>query len=336
MSAPVPSSAPAVVAPRRWTRLVPWVSLGLGVFSAISMDRGPARARWVAIVAGLAWLLVLASLVLHRPAQADTVARWRRGIWWTSVAAAQWSIQLALFFALPFFWRAWAGTLPQLGFLLLLGGAALFSLWDPWTERLLHRPGASALLPAIACFSALAAVLPGFGMSNTESLWGAAIATAAALPVGLVHPPSERIERRRFVLGTLGAMALLPLALLLGAARCIPAAPLALLDAQIGARQRSRGVADPIERLESRPRRLVCATSIWAPLGVRERLFHVWRQDGKVRDRIELEIAGGREDGFRTWSSKRNFGEDPAGTWSCAVETGMGQSLGAREIVVAP
>lgn len=335
MSARVPS-ADLEASPRRWVKLVPWVSLGLGVFGAVSMDRGPARARLVAIVAGLAWLLVLASLVLHRPAQAEAIAKWRRGVWWTSLAAAQWAIQLALFFALPFFWRAWAGTIPQLGFLVLLTAAALFSLWDPWTEKLLHRPGASAMLPAIACFAALAAVLPGFGLSNSQSLWGAAIATAAALPVGLVHPPNERVQRRRFVLGTLGAMALLPLALLLGAARCVPAAPLALIDAEIGTRQKSRGVADPIEHLEARPHRLVCATSIWAPLGVRERLFHVWRQNGQVRDRIELEIAGGREDGFRTWSSKRNFGDDPAGRWSCAVETAMGQSLGAREIVVEP
>ena len=56
----------------------------------------------------------------------------------------------------------------------------------------------------------------------------------------------------------------------------------------------------------------------------------------EVRDRIELSIEGGREQGFRTWSRKRNFGDDPRGRWTCAVETGLGQSLGEQAIVIEP
>jgi hypothetical protein len=67
---------------------------------------------------------------------------------------------------------------------------------------------------------------------------------------------------------------------------------------------------------------------------VRERLLHVWRKDGHVVDRIELEIRGGREQGFRTYSVKRNFGDQPQGEWSCAVETALGQFLGEQRVVI--
>jgi hypothetical protein len=131
-------------------------------------------------------------------------------------------------------------------------------------------------------------------------------------------------------------MVLLPTSIALGAGRWIPAAPLSLGHAAIGTYMNGRDVGDPLDHLGRRPSALVCATAIRAPLGVHERLYHVWRQDGEVRDRIELEIDGGREQGFRTWSRKRNFGNDPRGTWTCAVETGLGQSLGERAIVIDP
>jgi hypothetical protein len=199
-------------------------------------------------------------------------------------------------------------------------------------------------MPAFATFGALNAVLPGIGLSNSQSLWAAAGCTAAALPLGVVlrpdAPTADAVDRRRnrsrIVLGSIVTALIVPAGLWGGGARIVPAAPLALVDAAIGTHQRGRWVDDPTERLDREPSVLICATSIWAPLGVQERLYHVWRQDGEERDRIELEIEGGRELGFRTWSRKRNFGDDPAGTWTCSVETGLGQLLGTRAIVIEP
>jgi hypothetical protein len=109
-----------------------------------------------------------------------------------------------------------------------------------------------------------------------------------------------------------------------------------LISAEVGTRQVGRGVADPDDHFASRPGRLLCATAIGAPLGVRDELLHVWRHDGVVVDRIPLTVTGGREDGFRTWSSKRNLGEAPDGSWSCAVETAAGQFLGERRFTIGP
>lgn len=322
---------------RRWLRAaIPWVSLVVALASAILMDRGPKGARMVAAGAVVLWVVLLVALVLHRRAGGDAASRFVRGAWFSALMLTQSAIQLALFFAAPLFWLAWAHTGAQLVFLVVLSAAALVSLWDPLTEKILHHPGLGPALPAVACFSALVAVLPGFGVSSSASLWIASAATALALPVGLLRLHADPRAIRRQILGTLAMMVLLPVSIALGAARWIPAAPLSLSHAAIGTRMQGREVADPRERLSRRPSALVCATAIAAPLGVHERLYHVWRQDGEVRDRIPLVIEGGREQGYRTWSRKHNFGDDPRGTWTCAVETGLGQSLGERALVIDP
>ena len=333
----------AVVLPRlrRFARrALPWISCAAGVTSAIIMDRGHHRAPLVAGVAIGAWALLLAVLLLRRIEEHrldHRRARLLAGIRFSSLALTQWAIQLSLFFALPFFWRAWGGTPEQVAFLVVLSLAALVSLWDPLTEHLLTRSALAPVLPGLASFAGLVAVLPGVGVSNSTSLWIAAGATAVALPVALIRPRDDAGPRRgRTIAAVLGVAVLLVASIPLGGARFVPPAPLALIDAEIGTHQEGRGVADPVDRLERRPGLLICATSIWAPLGVNERLYHVWRQDGHERDRIELEVQGGRRGGFRTWSKKRRFGPEPGGRWTCTVETALGQQLGRRAVDVEP
>lgn len=324
------------------SRALPWCSLAIGVASAFLMDRGPQRAVLIAGAAIGCWVTLVVVLWMRRKKERHATLLWR-SVHFTTLMMTQSAVQLSFFFALPFYWKAWGGTVEQAVFIGGLTAAAAASLWDPLTEWLFGHPAWAPILPGLATFSALNAVLPGLGLSNSESLWSAAIGTAVALPLlAWLRPhdapddPQSTSNRRRTVVATTLAALVLPIGLLLGGARIIPAAPLALVDAEIGTRQRGRWVADPIDHLDRKPSVLMCATAIRAPLGVKERLFHVWRQDGEVRDRIELEFAGGREKGYRTWSRKRNFGADPRGTWSCAVETGLGQLLGEREIVIDP
>ncbi|MFB9148111.1 DUF2914 domain-containing protein [Halomonas alkalicola] len=73
---------------------------------------------------------------------------------------------------------------------------------------------------------------------------------------------------------------------------------------------------------------LYAYTAIRAPRGLREEVFHVWRQEGQEVDRIALTIEGGREAGYRAWSRKQNFPDDPAGRWRIDVMTDSGQRIG--------
>ena len=58
-----------------------------------------------------------------------------------------------------------------------------------------------------------------------------------------------------------------------------------------------------------------------APLGLRERVRHVWLHEGREVDRIALHINGGREAGYRAWTRKQRFPTDAAGRWQVKVLT---------------
>jgi hypothetical protein len=77
---------------------------------------------------------------------------------------------------------------------------------------------------------------------------------------------------------------------------------------------------------------LHCATAIASPLGLHDKLFHVWKKDGKERARIPLKIVGGRKQGWRT-HSRITPGID--GKYTCTVETASGQVLGSRSVKIS-
>jgi len=67
-----------------------------------------------------------------------------------------------------------------------------------------------------------------------------------------------------------------------------------------------------------------CFTSVFAPTDLEERLYHVWQRYDPVSgewvatDRIGYAMRGGRRDGYRGTSMKRNVAE---GRWRVVVET---------------
>lgn len=321
---------------RRARPLVPWASLLAGIAGAGLMERGPDRARLVAIATCASWVVlsILAVLQGLEPARLGPRSRrlWNLGRFGT-VAVVQWSVQMALWFAVPFFVHAMVASVEHVAFVVVLVLAAIVSLWDPLTESLMGHPATVAILPGLATFAGLLAVLPGFGWSIETSLWVAAAVTTAGMPIAAAAG-APRGRRARFGAASLGVAALIPLAIATGGAFAIPAAPLRLMGAEIGTTMIGRDLQDPRAEIRARPWRLACATAIRAPLGLRDRLFHVWRHDGVRLDTIPLRISGGRRAGFRTWSVKHNFGSEPWGTWTCTVETAAGQRLGSARIDV--
>jgi hypothetical protein len=314
---------------------LPWISLATGIASALTMNRGPRRA---ALVAGAALGLWLTLLVMRWLARGEHIERpGRRGkvlrlIRRSSLMATQSAVQLTLFFALPFYWHAATLEPGHVVFMAALSLLSAVSLWDPWTARAFQHRWLALLLPATSSFVALNAVLPGLGLSTHQSLWTAAL--IAVVGVALLSLASAAPGQRARATGiSLAVALLLPLALELGAARLVPAAPLRLVQIELGTRVDGHWVVQSVERLPDAPERLFCATAIWSPVGVKDRLFHVWRYGGRVRSRIELDIrGGGRAGGYRTFSRIDHFGAHPAGVYSCSVETASGQVLGSRSL----
>src|SRR5205814_10492121 len=75
----------------------------------------------------------------------------------------------------------------------------------------------------------------------------------------------------------------------------------------------------------------------YAPAGLSQRVRHVWRQNGKVGEVVELSpVRGRRREGLRTYSRKTAFPADPAGRWTVDVSTSAGQLVGRLSFRVTP
>ncbi|TNE84085.1 MAG: DUF2914 domain-containing protein [Deltaproteobacteria bacterium] len=75
---------------------------------------------------------------------------------------------------------------------------------------------------------------------------------------------------------------------------------------------------------------VVVYTAVHAPKGMALRLVHAWEfhdpsEGWSQTDLIDLEVRGGREGGWRTWSRKRHL---QAGEWRVRVLSPYGQELG--------
>jgi hypothetical protein len=82
---------------------------------------------------------------------------------------------------------------------------------------------------------------------------------------------------------------------------------------------------------------LVAYTAIFAPASLRETIAHVWRLDGAIQEVVRLSpVEGGRREGFRTYSRKRNFPPNPVGRWTVDVMTSSGQLIGRLGFRVVP
>ncbi|PKO45698.1 MAG: DUF2914 domain-containing protein [Betaproteobacteria bacterium HGW-Betaproteobacteria-22] len=69
--------------------------------------------------------------------------------------------------------------------------------------------------------------------------------------------------------------------------------------------------------------RAYCFSSVFAPAGLKTRLYHRWehyeqKQGWKTQSRIGFDVSGGRNDGFRGYTYKQNL---TVGDWRVRVET---------------
>jgi hypothetical protein len=105
---------------------------------------------------------------------------------------------------------------------------------------------------------------------------------------------------------------------------------------QIDHRQRTPGASlNQIDALTLQREGLYAWTAVRAPRGLREQIHHVWLHQGVEVDRITLDIRGGRDEGYRAWTRKRNFPADSAGRWQVNVVTDSGQLIGLTRFTVS-
>lgn len=322
-TAPPSSSSIAAEAWKARARVAaPWLSLGLGLASAVWMERDPRRAMLFTATAVLA---APALLLFRALARRRGTGRLGSLLDWFGAAAAQSLAQSALFFALPLHVASASWDPGQALYVLLATAAAVVTLWDPLWSAISQRPWAIAAHLGIASTAALHATLPFVGLSTSTAIAVGSGSGAAAVTLALFGSGGWRIPSRYTVLQLLA----LPLLLLTGPwSAAIPATPFRLgSSATLTAEVERRMPAGPVHA-RAWPRRVYCYTPVQGPIGARVTIRHIWMVDGHAVRTARLQVRTGRPGGFRTWSRMPTAGLRPGAAVQCRVETEAGQLLG--------
>ncbi len=314
---------------KRYPGLVALFGFCSGVASFLLVDRQAHLAKVLGVVLLVSWVwLILENLLRERIA--------RRFGFELPLPLLRYGTQMihqeSLFFVLPFFFITTTWNSGQLLFSGLLALAALASITDPIYYRwLAPRRWLLLIFHSLALFAVMLTALPIIFHLSTPQTYRIAllIATLLALPSlpGLIGFTGWR----RIVL-----LAALPLAMASAgwlARAWVPPATLWLTEVAISDRfdgeQRMPG--DSLQQISPEQLRddgLYAYTSINAPRGLNERIYHVWQHNGREVDRIALDINGGRKEGYRAWTHKLNFPASPEGRWQVRVVTEAGQMIG--------
>ncbi|MDX1588718.1 MAG: DUF5924 family protein [Oleiphilaceae bacterium] len=314
---------------RRHPYLFALVGFTSGIASFVLVERQEDMAGFIALFMLLSWLwLVLETPIrraLHHLFGLDLPPSLVR-------FTTQLVHQESYFFVLPFFLVTTTWSSAQALFSGLLMIAALISITDPlYYGWLAKRRWLFLAYHALALFVLLLTALPIiFHLSTPQSY---ALATFLAMIFAL---PS--LVQAMPMGGWRGALSLTGVVLALTAVTWfgrlgVPPATLRLTEGVItqtvDASQRSAGkgrVRLSAEALDANG--LFAYTAIRAPRGLNERIYHQWRHNGHERDRIALDIQGGREEGYRAWTHKLTFPPNPEGRWQVRVLTEGGQQIG--------
>jgi hypothetical protein len=243
--------------------------------------------------------------------------------------------QQLLFFILPIY--ALSTTTDSLNVLtvIVLGVCAVLSTLDPIYDRHLSaRRLLTAALFACTVFGGVAAALPLlWGVPPEAAVRAAGAAAAFGVMTLLISERQADWQRSWFV----GGLMMLALAVLVEYGRMvIPPTPLRIASSTFGTDiDRSRLVMlTPVATLEGTQRGpLYVLTSIYAPLGLHDRVRHVWYVDGEqVWASRWYDVDGGRTEGYRLWTGRGTLPLTPRSRVHVDVETEGGQLIGRARL----
>lgn len=322
---------------RRHPNIMALVGFAAGTLSFILVKRQEETSRIIACLMLVTWLW----LVFEQPIR--NLLRKYLGFKLAPVAlkfATQLVHQESLFFALPFFIITTNWLTPQSFFTFLLIAAAAVSVVDPiYYKRIVANRWLFPLFHGFALFALLLTALPIVVKMTTNESYLLSLVIA-----GLVSVPTVT----RTLVGRQWWARLSQLCLLLTMGvggwllqPWVPPATLWVTDSAI-THSLDTSMRTPDNRLytlstqETYQHGVFAYTAIRAPLGLRERIYHEWHYNGVLYDRIPLEINGGREAGYRSWSRKNNFPANAVGRWDVRILTEGNQLIGQHSFVIIP
>lgn len=306
--------------------LVPLLSFGVGWASFLLVQRGENLARFIAALVVLAWPWLMAEELLGAWLVKRTQGRISAGLLQFITQSLQLEI---LFFCLPFLIVATNQDLGQMVFTGIAVAATLVCTLDPIYMRRI----AGDTLTHIA-FQGFCSFLAGLVLLPIVMQWPLEVAiplawalTGVMLLIGLPSMLSAVSPWRRILRLALVAGALLGLWVFRAH---IPPANLWVKQALI-----TQSVSEdlvpgpPLQNLAAAnlSEGVVAYAAIRAPFGLAQVVVFEWSHEGELQDNITATIQGGREEGYRLYTRKHNFPQDPRGDWVVNLRTPDGQLI---------
>jgi len=255
--------------------------------------------------------------------------------------------QETLFFLLPFYAYSTVIRSPNVVFVLVLTGLAVFSCLDLVFDRWLRTSRVFSLLFfAVVTYAAINLLLPILlPLDPTTGGWiAAAVAVVAALPLARQGGenrsggPSRGRARARAVLAVAVAGFLV---VTVGFPQLVPPVPLRVQSATFssGIDRERLLVADTLQDGVDRaalPNGLYVMLQVFAPTVVPTDVQVVWKRDGRVlREGRRVSITA-HEFGFRVWDAWRPNGGLQPGRYEVVMRTRANRVFGSARFEVGP
>jgi hypothetical protein len=344
-SPPVPTRPRASwAASWRWLRrhetLFWWVhsawafAVGIGV-----MWLGSRNFAWLRVTYGYVAFIWLASFALPRLLRSPRLApRWHRPIQLAVNYFVKNFYQQLLFFVLPVYWASSTFGARNFVFVVLVAVSAALSTFDVLFDRHLSvKRALNAAFFGFNLFACVNVVLPVLWQVSNATAMRVSVALALLAMITLaVELPRLRV---RAVLAGVCVSATLLVGLVELGRGWIPPAPLRIVRADFGDQLQRQPpvVTRRLERLPDAPgARVYVVTAIAAPLGLHDRVRHVWSVDGeRALVSSPYSVTGGRDQGYRLWTSLTLKPGTRPDVVQVDVETEAGQLIGRARLVRA-
>ncbi len=320
-------------------------ALGLGITVVTFAQKGFDHARWLAVTASAAWLLVVFFFRVFgsgRKQSHEHAAPRVKLRFFAMTYALKNLYQGMLFFLLPFYWKSTTFDSANAWFVILLGACALLSTLDIVFDRVVFKFRALAsVFHGVALFGCLVLVVPAL-FPDTRTLTSLVVATAiTVVAFWTIHVDVHMLRDKRWLAlfaATLGvaigiayegrvALPPVPMYVAHGAV-----GPIVLPDGRLGMEVRNLD-ATVVDKL-------IAITDVVVPGGKGDRLVHVWRHDGyevhratEDTTRVPTSQAGGIR--LRSQLTDRELPSHLGGSWSVDVETQDGQLVGRVSFAVS-
>ncbi|SNY95643.1 DUF5924 family protein [Halomonas sp. hl-4] len=324
-----------VIRLKPWTWLWPPLAFSAGLGSFFLVDRQQWLGAALALGLVFAWLLLLSESLVGRWLANRGYPTLPKGV---AAFIAQMIHQETLFFTLPFILITTVWNSGQSLFALLVVAMAVLSIIDPIYFKIADRwRSLYFLFHALCVFLVVLVTLPIMLHLTT----GQSLLLAIATTVVVALPSFWHLLKQHSFSGwfSLLAMMLLLAGLAWFGRVWVPPASLwmtgSALSPALNIQQRAPSGSSALTPQAIKEDGLYAYTAIRAPRGLSETISHVWHHNGEPLDVVDLDINGGREEGYRAWSHKLNFPDDPSGQWRVDIMTDSGQRLGLIRFTVS-